>query len=97
MANDAKKPEEKAAKVKRPTAKKRDLQGAKRNLSNRSFKARAQTLIRSFKESAAQKKGADVKAKLNEVYSLIDKGVKKGIVKSNKANRVKSQLSALAK
>lgn len=96
MAEEKKENGEKKAKQKRPTALKRDLQSQKRNLRNRSFKAKVNSAVRSLQESISQKDSAVAKTKLNDVYSLMDKGVKKGIFKMNKANRVKSRLHALA-
>jgi small subunit ribosomal protein S20 len=94
MADNKK--DEKAKKEKRPTAKKRNLQSLKIKTHNRSFKASVATSIRSLKESVSKKENDAVQNKLNGVFSLLDKGVKKGIFKSNKANRVKSQMSSLA-
>lgn len=88
---------ENGGKEKRPTASKRDLQSKRRNLRNRSFKSAVATAVRSFKESVAQKDVSGLKIKLNTIYSLVDKGVKKGIFKLNKANRIKSRLHALTK
>lgn len=93
MAENTGKKEEVAKKNKKPTAQKRHAQSARANLSNRSFKARVATSIRTFKEIASKKEKPEVQNKLSEVYGLIDKGVKKGIFKLNKARRVKSQMS----
>lgn len=95
MANDTKESGEKKGKQKRPTALKRDMQSERRNLANRAFKAKVNTAVRSFHETVSQKDSASAKTKLNDVYSLMDKGVKKGIFKLNKAKRVKSRLHAL--
>ena len=84
-------------KPKKLSALKRDEQSVKRNLRNRSFKSKVTTAVRSFEETISKKDSANVKANLNDVYSLMDKGVKKGIYKLNKANRVKSRLTARAK
>ncbi|MGC1877947.1 MAG: 30S ribosomal protein S20 [Rhabdochlamydiaceae bacterium] len=97
MANEKKENGEKKAKQKKPSALKRDLQSKKRNVRNRSFKAKLNTAVRSLHETVSQKDPAAAKSKLNNVYSLMDKGVKKGIFKMNKANRVKSRLEALTK
>lgn len=87
--------EKKAAKVRKPSALKRDIQSEKRRLRNRSYRSSVLTAIRGFETSLAQKEAPEaVKAKLNTVYSLMDKGVKKGIYKSNKAARTKSRLTA---
>lgn len=88
--------EEKKAKVKRPTAKKRILQSEAANLRNRSYKAKVATLTRSLKEAAAQ--GSDsVESKLSSLYSAVDKGVKTGMLKPNKAARIKSRLCKRSK
>lgn len=80
-----------AAKVKRPTALKRDLQNAKKCIHNRAFKSRVRTAVRSLEEAVTKKQ--DTKDSLSLVYSLMDKGVKTGIYTINKANRVKSRLT----
>jgi small subunit ribosomal protein S20 len=85
------------AKAKKPTALKRDQQSIKRNLLNRSFKSKVTTTVRAFEDSISKKDAAGAQEKLKAVYSLMDKGVKKGIFKQNKAGRVKSRLDARAK
>ena len=92
---EEKKETEKKTKQNKPSALKRDLQSKKRNLANRSFKAKVNTAVRSLCESISQKDSATSQSKLSGVYSLMDKGVKKRIFKMNKANRVKSRLQAL--
>ncbi len=89
MAEETKK---KAA-VKKPSALKRDIQAEKRRLRNRSFRSSVMTAIRGFESALTQKAEPEaIKAKLNSVYSLMDKGVKKGVYKANKASRTKSRL-----
>lgn len=91
MADESKK---KAA-VKKPSALKRDIQNEKRRMRNRSYRSSVLTAIRGFESAVAKKEEpAAVKSKLNTVYSLMDRGVKKGIYKSNKAARTKSRLTA---
>jgi len=85
--------EKKDSKQRRPSAQKRDIQNQKRRLHNRVFKSRVKTAVRSFEKNTAEKKDAEAKASLNVVYSLIDKGVKMGILKLNKASRLKSKYS----
>lgn len=85
--------EKKEAKVRRPTALKRDMQNERRRLANRSFRAEVSTAIRALKSSAQKGDKAVVKDQLSAVYSLIDKGVKTGNYKSNKAARDKSRLT----
>jgi len=87
---------EENAKVKLPTAKKRDIQNEKRRLENRAFKAKVRTSINTF-EKALQEKDPSIKEKLNTVYSLMDKGVKTNKFSLNKASRIKSKLSLRSK
>lgn len=88
--------QEENKKVKRPTALKRDLQHEKRRLSNKMYKSRIRTTVRSFQETLSKGDEGATKASLNEVYSLLDKCVKKGVLKVNKASRTKSRLAARA-
>lgn len=84
-----------ATKAKRPTALKRKIQSDKRNLINRAFKASVQTSIRFFNEALKNaNEPGQIKEKLSLVYSLMDKGVKKGIFKKQKAARTKRRLHA---
>ena len=94
MAKQPVKTVKKVAKVKRPTAQKREIQSEKRKILNRSFKASVRTAVRRF-ESALEKGDAEAaKLSLNDVYSVMDKGVKRGVFKVNKASRTKARLSA---
>lgn len=85
--------EEKPKKKKCPTALKRMKQSKERNLHNRSFKARVRTAIRSFKGAESKKEKEKMQEALSTIFSLMDKGVKSGIFKQNKAARTKSQLT----
>lgn len=89
--------EKKDKQVKRPSAEKRNIQSKKRNLCNRALKARVNSASRSLKEALAQKDAPLIQEKLNEVYSLMDKSVKKGVFKINKASRLKARLNIAAK
>lgn len=87
--------EKKEGKVKKPSALKRDLQSEKRRLRNRSYRAEVLTSIRSFESAVTKKEAPEVlKTKLNAIYSLMDKGVKSGVFKPQKAARTKSRLTA---
>lgn len=90
----AKETEAKVAKVKRPTARKRDLQNEKRRLQNKIFKSKAKTSIRQLEDALSQGDAAQIGTSLNAVYSSLDKGVKKGVYKQNTASRLKSRLAA---
>lgn len=81
-------------KERRPSAQKRDLQSEKRRLINRDFKSQVRTAIRDLEDDLPKKDATLNKKHLSEIYSLMDKGVKKGIFKINKANRTKARLAA---
>ncbi len=83
-------------KTKRPTAQKRDIQNAKKNLINKSFKSQVRTAITTLEKAVKSSDKSNVTAQINSVYSLMDKGVKKGVFKLNKAARIKSRLSKFA-
>ncbi|WP_026389787.1 30S ribosomal protein S20 [[Acholeplasma] multilocale] len=71
--------------------KKRVLTNEKSRLANKAFKSEIKTAIK--KASIAKKEEAANAAELvTTAVSLIDKGVKKGILKMNKAAREKSRL-----
>lgn len=84
---------EKVQKKKTPTALKRDVQNVKKQGCNKAFKARVRTALNRF-EKAVKESRSDVQELLNRVYSMMDKGVKRGVYKSNKASRTKSRMSA---
>ncbi len=86
----------KTKKVKVPTALKRDLQNEKKRIRNRSFKANVRTVIRGFEESLKLSDAEATKEHLNKVYSILDKGAKRGVFSTNKANRSKARLTAQA-
>ncbi|MBI3508746.1 MAG: 30S ribosomal protein S20 [Chlamydiia bacterium] len=98
-AAEAKKPEakKKEGPTKRPSAKKRDLQSEKNRLRNRSYRSSVLTAIRSLEQSIEKKEGKDaVQSKLNAIYGLMDRGVKKRVYKPQKAARTKARLSSRA-
>lgn len=75
---------------KKPTALKRDIQNEKKRLSNKSFKSKIRSAFKKL-ETLVQSKSSEMNEQLNLVYSLMDKGVKKGVLKGNKAARHKAQ------
>ncbi len=86
---------DKPTKKKVPTALKRVKQDQERHTRNRSFKSRVRTAIRAFEKALTEKDKKQIETSLNTVYSLMDKGVKTGIYKKNKAARTKSRLTIL--
>jgi len=93
MANE-KKQENK--KVKKPTALKRDIQSEKRRQHNRQFRACVKTAMKALESAVKSNEQETKKEKLNEVFSLMDKGVKTGVFTKNKANRTKSRIAKAA-
>ena len=97
-ATVAAQPKKKEEVAKQPSALKRDIQGEKRRQRNVSYRSSVLTAIRGFEASLSKKESAEtLKGKLNTVFSLMDKGVKKGVYKLNKASRTKSRLTARTK
>lgn len=84
-------------KKKCPTALKRIKQSKVKNQKNSSFKSRVRTAIRSFETALSTKDQDKMQVALKAVYSLMDKGVKRGIYKENKAARTKSRMTMLQK
>ncbi len=84
---------EKSKKVKISTAIKRNLQNDKKKLCNKMFKSRVNTAIRQFNDHVKEKKTEALSNDLRAVYSLMDKGVKRGIFKLNKAKRYKARFT----
>lgn len=93
MAKEEAKKAEKA-KDRRPQALKRDLQNEKRRLRNRAYRSSVRTSIRHLEEAIEQGDQGLAKERLNATYSLLDKGVQRGIFKLNTASRTKSRLTA---
>lgn len=94
---DEKKSQEKKAKSKRPQALKRDLQSKRRNEENRAYKAKTQTAVRALQKAIAEGNKEGAQSSLDLVFSLMDKGVKTGIFKLNKASRIKSRMTKQVK
>ncbi|OGN61559.1 MAG: 30S ribosomal protein S20 [Chlamydiae bacterium RIFCSPHIGHO2_12_FULL_27_8] len=87
--------EEQKTKKKKPTALKRITQSNKKNEANRQYKSKAKTAIKDFKSSIEKKENIDLlNTKLNVIFSIMDKGVKRNIFTKNKASRIKSTLSS---
>ena len=92
----AKEEGKKEKKERRPQAQKRVLQSEKRRLRNKAYKSSVRTAIRGFEETLEKGDAAKTQESLKSVYSIMDKGVKHGIIKLNKASRTKSRLAARA-
>ncbi len=82
-------------KVKQPTALKRIIQSQKRRNQNKSLKAQVRTSLNIFNSALSKKEGKEsAKSKMSDIFSIVDKGVKKGIFKKNKAARIKAKVSS---
>jgi small subunit ribosomal protein S20 len=78
------------------SAEKQRRQAAKRQIRNRAGKSRLKSALRKARTSVAG--GAEnVKDVLSTGFSEIDKAAKRGIIKSNTADRYKARLSAASK
>jgi small subunit ribosomal protein S20 len=84
----------KKAKVKRPTALKRDIQNEKKRAINRSFKSTVRTAVRKLETEIKSGSAETRQEALNSVYSIMDKAIAKGIYKKNKVSRSKARLTA---
>jgi small subunit ribosomal protein S20 len=93
MANDKKAPPKK---VKRPSALKRFEQSEVNKERNRSFTAKAKTAMKKLETMVSGSEKQAVSDQLSAVYSLLDKGVKKGMFKANKASRDKARATRVA-
>ena len=88
--------EDKKKKMKAPTAAKRDVRNAKHCLINKSFKSVVRTKLKRLNEALEKGEREKIEELLGGVYSVMDKGVKRGVFKQNKANRTKRRFTALA-
>jgi small subunit ribosomal protein S20 len=75
--------------AKRPSAEKRHIRSEKHRLINKGFKSTVRTAMRNFEEAVQSGDHTAIQARLSDVYSMMDKGVKRGIYKLNKASRTK--------
>jgi small subunit ribosomal protein S20 len=78
-------------KTKRPTALKRDIRNEKMRMISKSFKSNVRTTMRHFEEALKSKEKENIQAALNNLYSAVDRSVKRGIYKPNKAARIKAR------
>lgn len=73
------------------SAQKRARQAERRRLRNKAVKTRIKNTIKKFLKASGEEK----RALLNEIYSLLDSAVSKGVIHRNTAARKKSRLSRL--
>ena len=75
------------------SAAKRMRQNKKRRLRNRGVRGRMRNQIRSFSQLLKEEKTKEAQNMLQDLYSVIDKSVSKGVVHANTAARYKSRLT----
>ncbi len=92
MAKNDKKDDKK---VKRPSRLKRLIQSQNNKERNRSYAAKTKTAMKKLEAIVSSGTAGEATLQLNEVYSLLDKAVKKGMLKINKASRDKARASKL--
>ena len=64
---------------------------------NLNRKKKLKSTIKDYQKSVSSNNIDDAKTKLPAVYQALDKAAKKGLIKKNKANRLKSRLTARLK
>jgi len=67
----------------------------KRRKLNLQKKNQIKKLIKKIRALVAEKKNAEAKALLPQIYKLLDKAAKTGLIKKNTASRKKSRLTQL--
>ena len=78
------------------SAKKALRQNIKRRKANVKKKTELKSVIKQYKKMASENK-EEAKKYLSQVYKKLDKSAKVNLIKKNKASRLKSRLSRLAK
>lgn len=77
------------------SAKKAIRQSAARKAHNIVYKDKIKKLVKQARALVLEKKDAEAKKLLPEIYKALDKAAKVGIIKKNNASRRKSRLTKL--
>ena len=77
------------------SAKKAIRQSKTRNEQNSVYKDKMKKLIKEAKSLISAKKNDEAKKILPQIYAILDKSAKVGIIKKNNASRRKSRLTKL--
>lgn len=77
------------------SAKKALRQSLKRKKRNLVYKTGVKNLIKKVRFLVAQKKTAEAKDLMPDLYKILDKAAKVGVIKKNAASRKKSRLTKL--
>ncbi len=70
-------------------------QNEKRRVHNLGYKRKMKKLVKQVKSLVIEKKKEEAKKLLPQVYKILDKTAKVGIIKKNNASRSKSRLTKL--
>jgi small subunit ribosomal protein S20 len=76
-----------------PSALKAHRQSLTRRRRNKSNRSHLRTALKKFSEQTKTGKMDDSRASVNDLYSTVDKGVRKGVLSKNAAARHKSRLT----
>ncbi len=77
------------------SAKKALRQNIKRRSRNRKIKENLKNLIKKMRLLAAEKKVDEAKKLIPQLYKILDKAAKTGVIKKNAASRGKSRITKL--
>lgn len=77
------------------SAKKAIRQNAKRKAHNLVYKNKIKSLVKQAKSFVFQKKNSEAKNLLPQIYKILDKAAKVGVIKKNNASRRKARLTKL--
>ena len=77
------------------SAKKAIRQNKRRKAYNLTYKNKLKETIKKAKALVASKKVAEAQKMISEVYGILDKTAKVGIIKKGQANRKKSRIAKL--
>ena len=77
------------------SAKKALRQSLRRKVRNVKNKTKIKSLIKKVKDLVSQKKIEEAKKLLPQVYKVLDKAAKEGLIKKNTASRKKSRIAKL--
>jgi small subunit ribosomal protein S20 len=83
-------------KVKKPSRLKRLIQSQNNRERNKAYAQKTKTAIKKLETAVAQGSKETAEEHLKAVYSVLDKAVKKGMLKINKAGRDKARASRIA-
>jgi small subunit ribosomal protein S20 len=77
------------------SAKKALRQNIRRKKRNLVYKDKMKSLIKEARNLVSEKKNEEAKKILPQIYKILDKAAKKGVIKKNRASRSKSRITRL--